>query len=153
MNHENKLCLRHPLPSFGIFSFFQASIWLGVDKVLQKWTKSCKIELRHLYQCCILIPRKCPHKTPFQHTVPVDPPIFSVFPTALRFCLDGGIHLSIIPNFNIYWCWQIPSKSQQVLQLLHTIHTRIGKKYQFTCRVLSWGFQNVLKWFYEKKEL
>ena len=27
-------------------------------------------ELRHLFQCCILIPRKCPRKTPFQHTVP-----------------------------------------------------------------------------------
>ena len=51
-------------------SIFHASILLGVNKVLQKLTKSYKSELRHLLQCCILIPRKCPSKTPFQHTVP-----------------------------------------------------------------------------------
>ena len=39
--------------------------------VLQKLTKSYKSELRHLFQFCILIPRKCPRKTPFQHTVPL----------------------------------------------------------------------------------
>ena len=61
--------MRHPLPTFGSFSFFQASLWLGVNKVLQTLTKSYKNELRHLFQCCILIPRKCPHKTPFQQTV------------------------------------------------------------------------------------
>ena len=73
VNHKKKLSLRHPLPSFGSFSFFQASLWLSVDKVLQKLTKSYKSELRHLFQCCILIPRKCPRKTPFQHTVPLTP--------------------------------------------------------------------------------
>ena len=44
-------------------------LWLGVNKVLQKITKSYKNELRHLFQWCILIPRKCLRKTPFQHTV------------------------------------------------------------------------------------
>ena len=39
----NKLSLRHPLPTFGSFSFFQASILLGVDKILQKLTKSYKV--------------------------------------------------------------------------------------------------------------
>ena len=57
VNHKKKLTLRHPSPTFGSFSFFQASIWLGVDKVLQELTKSYKNELRHLLQCCILIPR------------------------------------------------------------------------------------------------
>ena len=47
------------------FCFFQASLWLGVDMVLQKLTKSYKSELRHLFQCCILIPRKWLCKTPF----------------------------------------------------------------------------------------
>jgi hypothetical protein len=83
VNHKNKLSLRHPLPTFGSFNFFQASLWLGVNSVLQKLTKSYKSELRHLFQCCILIPRKCPRKTPFQHTVPL-PPRFSEFPTALK---------------------------------------------------------------------
>ena len=69
VNHKKKLSLRHPLPTFGSFSFFQASLWLGVDKVLQKLSKSYKSELRNLFQCCILIPRKYPCKIPFQHTV------------------------------------------------------------------------------------
>jgi hypothetical protein len=73
LNHKKKLNLRHPLPTFGSFSFFQASILLGVDKVLQKLTKSYKSELRHLFQCRILISMKCPRKTPFQHTVPLPP--------------------------------------------------------------------------------
>ena len=74
LNHKKKLNLRHPLPIFGSFRFFQASLWLRVDKVLQKLTKSYKSELRDLFQCSILIPRKCPRKTPFQHTVPPLPP-------------------------------------------------------------------------------
>ena len=37
--------------------------------MLQKLTKSYKSELRHFFQCCILIAKKCPRKTPFQHTV------------------------------------------------------------------------------------
>ena len=69
LNHKKKLSLRHPLPTFGSFSFFQSSLWLGVDKVLQKLTKSYKLELKYLFQCCISIPRKCPCKTPLQHTV------------------------------------------------------------------------------------
>jgi len=43
VNHKKKLSLRHLLPTFGSFSFFQASLWLGVDKVLQKLKKSYKM--------------------------------------------------------------------------------------------------------------
>ena len=64
VNHRKKLSLRHPSPTFVSFSFFQASLWLGVDYGTSKSNKS---ELRHLIQCCIL--RKCLSKTPFQHTV------------------------------------------------------------------------------------
>ena len=49
VNYKKKLSLRHPLPTFGIFSFFQASLCLGVDKVLQKLKKSYKSELRHYF--------------------------------------------------------------------------------------------------------
>ena len=66
VNLKKKPSLRHPIPTFGSFDFFQTSLWLVVDKVLQKLTKS---DPRHLFQCCILIPIKCLHKTPFQHTV------------------------------------------------------------------------------------
>ena len=78
MNHKKKLSLRHPLPTFGSFSFFQASIWLRVDKVLQKLTKLYENELRHFFQCCVLIPRKCPCKTSFQHTVAGGSIVYSV---------------------------------------------------------------------------
>ena len=62
--------MRHSLPTFGSFIFFQTSLWHGVDKILlQKQRNSNKSELRHLFQCCILIPRKCQRRTPFQHTV------------------------------------------------------------------------------------
>ena len=41
-----------------------------------KMKSELKSELRHLFQCCIF-PRKCPRKTPFQHTVPL--PDFQTF--------------------------------------------------------------------------
>ena len=43
LNHKKKLSLRHPLPTFGSFSFFQASLWVGVDKVLQKLQNLIKV--------------------------------------------------------------------------------------------------------------
>ena len=61
---KKKLSQRHPLPTFGSFSFFQASILLWVDKVLQKLTKSYRSELKHLFQCRILILMKCLRKNP-----------------------------------------------------------------------------------------
>ena len=73
VNQKKKLSLWHPLSTFGNFSFFQESLWLMVNKVLQKLTICYKRELKHLFQCCILISRKWPCKTPFQHTVPPSP--------------------------------------------------------------------------------
>ena len=70
VNHKKKLSLRHPLPTFGSFSFSRQTLWLGIDKVLQKLTKSHKSEISHLFCFCILIPRKCLRKNPFQHIVP-----------------------------------------------------------------------------------
>ena len=68
VNHKKKLSSRPPLPTLGSFSFFQASLWLGVDKLLKKLTKSYKSDLRHLFQWSILIPRKCLRKNQFQQT-------------------------------------------------------------------------------------
>ena len=98
VNHKKKLHLRHPLPTFGSFSFFQASLWLGVNKVHQKQTKSCKSELKHLFQCCILIPRTCPRKTPSQHTVPHPPPSQIFGPSATYVT---SIHTSLKM---LVWC-------------------------------------------------
>ena len=48
VNSKKKINLRHPLPTFGSFSFLQGSLWLWVDKVLKKLTKCYKSELRHI---------------------------------------------------------------------------------------------------------
>ena len=69
VNHKQKLSLRHPLPTFGSFSYFQTSLSLGVEQGLQKLPKFDINDLRLLFHCFILIPRKCPRKIPFQHTV------------------------------------------------------------------------------------
>jgi hypothetical protein len=87
VNHKKKLSLRHPLPTIGSFSFFQTSLWLGVDKVLQKLAKSYKSELKHLFQCCILIPRKYPRKTHYT--------VKSRFPS---------ITLGVLPKIPLYPC-------------------------------------------------
>ena len=108
MNHEKKLSLRHFLPTFGSFSFFQASIWLEVDNVLKKWTKSCKIELKHLFQSCILIPRKCPRKPPFNTQCPVIDRI-TLWQTSAR-------HVTVQPN-------------RLLLPIFSSYLTRIGKNY------------------------
>ena len=50
VKHKNRLSWSL-LPTSGIFSFFQASLWLRVKKVLQKLSKSDKSELSHLFQC------------------------------------------------------------------------------------------------------
>ena len=77
VNHIKKLNLWHPIQNFGNFSFFQAFLGLWIYKVLLKLKKSYKSEFRHLFQWCILIPRKCQCKTPFQHTVP--PPLILAY--------------------------------------------------------------------------
>ena len=49
---------------------FMCIDWLGVGKDIKKILKFYKDEFRLQFHCCILIPRKCPRKTLFQHTVP-----------------------------------------------------------------------------------
>ena len=44
--------------------------WLEVGKDVEEILKIYKNELRHQLYCYILILRKYPHKTLFQHTVP-----------------------------------------------------------------------------------
>ena len=54
------------MSNFGSFSYFQTSLSLGVEQVLQKQPKFDINDLKLLFYCYILIPRKCPRKTPFK---------------------------------------------------------------------------------------
>ena len=56
----------YPLSDFGSFSYFQTSLSLRVEQNLQKLQKIDINDLKLLFQCYILIPRKCPRKTPLK---------------------------------------------------------------------------------------
>ena len=71
------------MSNFGSFSYFQTSLSLGVEQGLQKLPKFDINDLKFLFHCCILIPRKCPHKIPFNSQC-LPPP--SNFQTFLRPC-------------------------------------------------------------------
>ena len=58
------------LSNFGSFSYFQTPLSLGVEQGLQKLPKIDINDLRLLFYCYILIPRKCPRKTPFKTQCP-----------------------------------------------------------------------------------
>ena len=54
------------MSNFGSFSYFQIYLSLGVKQGLQKLQKIDINDLRLLFHCNILIPKKCPRKTPFK---------------------------------------------------------------------------------------
>ena len=59
------------------YNFLCETDRLGVGKGFKKLLKFDKYEPRLLFHCCILFPRKCLHKTPFQNTVPPPSPLFT----------------------------------------------------------------------------
>ena len=54
------------MSNFGSFCYFQTFLSLRVKLGLQKLLKFDINDLRLLFHCNILIPRKCPRKTPFK---------------------------------------------------------------------------------------
>ena len=54
------------MSTFGSFSYFQTFLSLGVKQGLQKLPKFDINDRRLSFHCYILIPRKCPRKTPFK---------------------------------------------------------------------------------------
>ena len=54
------------MSNFGTFSYFETSLALEVQQGLQKLPKCDINDLRLLFHRYILIPRKCPRKTPFK---------------------------------------------------------------------------------------
>ena len=70
------------MSNFGSFSYFQTSLSLRVGQVLQKLPKFDINDLKLLFHCYILIPRKCPRKTPFKTQCP--PLEFFDIPTVLK---------------------------------------------------------------------
>ena len=61
------------MSNFGSFSYFQTSLSLGVEQGLQKLQKFNINDLILLFHCNILIPWKCPRKTPFKTQCPPTP--------------------------------------------------------------------------------
>ena len=70
VNSKKEAIFEYPLSNFGSFSYFQTSLSLGVEQGLQKLQKFDINDLRLLFHCNILIPRKCPRKTPFKAQCP-----------------------------------------------------------------------------------
>ena len=64
------------MSNFFILSYFQTFLLLGVEQGLQKLPKYDIYDLRLLFHCYILIPRKCPCKTPFKTQCP-PPPLYN----------------------------------------------------------------------------
>ena len=134
VNHRKNLSLMHPLPAFGSFRFFQASLWLRVKKVLETLTKSYKSEIRHLCQCCILFPWKCRRKTSFQHTVP--PPLY--------------------PQFRLSWLhiiiqmkWLVSSRYNVTFYVCYFFSLPINDNLwhgNFCCKQMFYGIVRVWNW-------
>ena len=70
---KKKAKFEYTLSNFGSFSYFQTSSSLGVEQGPQKLQKFDINDLRLLFHCNILIPRKCPRKTPFKAQCPPPP--------------------------------------------------------------------------------
>ena len=60
------------MSNFGSLSYVHTSLSLGVEQGLQKLQKFDINDLRLLFHCNILIPRKHPRKTPFKAQCPMD---------------------------------------------------------------------------------
>ena len=82
----------------------QIQQFLGTSKL----TKSLKSELTHLFQCCILIPRKCSCKAPFQQTVP---PSFKLIIKHIFVNFQALQNRGIVSLQNTVICWKsLPRK-------------------------------------------
>ena len=73
VNSKRESKFEYILSNFGSFIYFQTFLSLGVKQGLQKLPKFDINDLRLLFHCYILIPRKCPHKTPFKTQCPPSP--------------------------------------------------------------------------------
>ena len=93
VNSKKEAEFEYPLSNFGSFSYFQTSISVGVEQRLQRLPKFDINDLKLSFHCCILIPRKCPHKTPFKTQCP--PPV----PTALLNSPDANHNIFPLPQF------------------------------------------------------
>ena len=103
------------LSKFGSFSYFQTSLSLGVGQVHQKLQKFDINNLRLLFHYYILIPRKCPHKTPFKRQCP---------PWIIRPC-NGSVQWHPEPDIK----WKYLALSSDILkrhQKIETIVKQIG---------------------------
>ena len=69
VNHKKKLSWGILYQLLVVLAFSRHQFDSGSIRYFKNWQNLIKINSRHLFQCCILIPRKCPHKHLLQHTV------------------------------------------------------------------------------------
>ena len=74
VNHKKKLSLFILLPVFDSFSFFKASLWLLVDKVLQKIQNLIKVRLDFYFNVASWFPANVRVKPHFKTHCPPPPP-------------------------------------------------------------------------------
>ena len=114
VNHKKKLSLRNFLPTFSSYSFFQASVWLGVDKVIQKLKNSyIKVNSDIYFNVASCLPENVRVKPHFNTQCP-PPSRFSYLPTVLfilRLICEGCRHHDVISSNLTKIIWQKGSKS------------------------------------------
>ena len=112
------------MSNFGSFSYFQTSLSLGVKQGLQKLPKYDINDLKLLFHCHILIPRKCPRKTPFKTQCPPPPNfrpssnlakvfILALFPIVPKFnpVLQNFLHnIKVAKVRKVFSIWFYPQK-------------------------------------------
>ena len=116
VNPKKEAKFEYPLSNFDSFSYFQTSLSLGIEQRLQKLPKCDINELRLLFPCYILIPRKCPCKTLFKAQSPVQGS-----PSCYSWTRYGPFLFIIICSFIM-------------------VYSLINFTKLITCRVYRWNF-------------
>ena len=106
VNHKKKLSLFILLPVFDSFSFFKASLWLLVDKVLQKIQNLIKVRLDFYFNVASWFPANVRVKPHFKTHCP-PPPSYKEWN-----------NIWMVPQENFIWHWGcgwLPRQRQKCL--------------------------------------
>ena len=98
------------MTNFVSFCYFQTSLLLRVEQGLKKLPKCDIDDLKLLFHCYILIPRKCPRKTPFKthSALPYHLYLFSLIVGNLAFKLKVKNYY-VMPCLKAFNAWNCSS--------------------------------------------